>query len=79
MNFEHETNLETEKKIVQSSNEAQINYYNAEMEQKIRRKQQMAENINASMRMRQEQDNELANKVLTNEQKINRLRRISPE
>ena len=69
--------METEKRIVKANNEAQIDYYNQEKIQKLMRKKQMAENINDSIRMRQEQDNELANRVLQNEVKINRLNRIT--
>ena len=69
--------MDTEKRIVKASNDAQMDYYNQEKIQKLVRKKQMADNINQSMRMRQEQDNELANKVLQNEVRINKLNRIT--
>ena len=39
----------------------------------------MTENINASLRMRQEKDNELAEKILKNEGTLNRVGSISPK
>ena len=46
---------------------------NEEMKAKERRKMQMAENINESLKMRYEKDAELASRILKNEESINRL------
>ena len=76
--LEKKTDLDAEKRFVQHQQKDEMDFYAEEMRQKDMRRQQMADNIHASLRMRQEKDNELADTILKGEQKINSMKKMKP-
>ena len=72
-------NLEQERKIVEMQTKAHYENHKAEMQQADIRRKQMASNITTSLKLRRDIDGKQAEALLTNEEKINKIKRNSDE